>query len=1234
LNTKTLKFTWLKKIALWLTVIVIVLFIVISFLLAGAANPILNSHLKEISASITKNLGRKVQIQAVDLRVFPSFVFHLEQVKMGEVEGSQWSAKRVTLSKTSPQILYQEDMLHLKSVDIRFNVWQALLSGGKELTIDSLKIDGLYINVHRDVQGRFNFQDQVPKDPKKELKVVDQSQKPSENKKSTPLTADKIRDLLHAVKLKNVGLQGLHVTLIDEQAHQGDDTKDHPAHIIELTRADLFFPTLELTRKIDLSLQSSLLGVDNTFNIDFSIGPFDQWLASPKFDAYIHMLLADTSPTSSPLDTTPLHPLDIKAPDHSDTPQHKNKKEINLTPKRSSDTTGFNQHLMPFIDQWQRRTGTHLKLKKVSPNLKDHQQKVQWQLQLAQVGTKESQSSKSTSVEPSPSAKSQIEKLSLAPADHSKNASILIPIPVSIMIKSENVSFAKIAPYLPATLGIKIDKTKLQGALAFNFKPQQGLKSSGTMEFTGLQLQKNKNHKNPRWAAPLELVVAPNAHVDFTDQSITLSDFQVSLNQMSFYLNGQVKDLDQKMPRLNQLKVQTKKLNLSTILKLLPPVAHALPPGMKVGGPISLSVKTSGSGASQSIQSHINLNKLLLHLPKAVYKDANVPLEIQLNTQLSPTKISIKEFRTQLSDLDLNVKGTVGLRTQDVALTAQAKPFNIDRLMRLLPSVHDAVPKNVKIRGKASLDLNVKKMGKTIDLTSKLVLQGARLQTPDVRLIGDGIFTVKVKGNPSQNLSASAESKLSTLDIKAGKSFEKAKGVPFDFKIAIKKQSQSIQIPYFNLNIANIKLQGKAQQNAQGRVVLNSRLPMVSLEPLLNLLPSMKDASPGLKQGKLGFNFQLQLSPKSIQDLSVDLKEFKFQSPKNKMSGSLSFQNPQKPVIRFHLNAPKFSLSELSPASKQKQSSSKKSNTKSKPFTMPKLDFIGKMKITQGEANGIIFDHFDADIRLQKQVLNMKKMQVNVFKGNIRCHPLVISMPTGKKAKFNGEIDIKNIQLASIIKQSTGASQILSSKMSGSINLKGQGKTWTQMLPYVYGGGDLKLKETTLNTFDLQSQILKSLGKKVKKLFKSKKAKKFGFKNLLAKTKIKSGKVSFQKDLKISTPDGPLLLNGYAKLNGRLAFEAKWNLDPKKVGGWIGKKLKRKKPIPITFKLKGTLDNPKVKNVSAKPLIKVILKAYGMGKVGKVIDKVGDLFGKKKKRKKKKRKKKKRKKKKRKKKKR
>merc|ERR1712216_383231 len=138
------------------------------------------------------------------------------------------------------------------------------------------------------------------------------------------------------------------------------------------------------------------------------------------------------------------------------------------------------------------------------------------------------------------------------------------------------------------------------------------------------------------------------------------------------------------------------------------------------------------------------------------------------------------------------------------------------------------------------------------------------------------------------------------------------------------------------------------------------------------------------------------------------------------------------------------------------------------------------------------------------------------------------------------------------------------------INLKGQGKTWKQMIPYVYGGGDLELKETTFNTLNLQSQILKSLGKEVKKLLKRKKGKKFGFKNLLAKTDIKAGKLSFQKDLKISTPDGPLLLNGYAKLDGKIAFDAKWNLDPKKVGGWIGKRLKRKKTIPITFKLKGT----------------------------------------------------------------
>ena len=1245
MNQKSSQASWFKKVVIYLSITALVLLVVLGFLLSGAANPILNTYLNDISAKVTQTLGRKVQVESVDLRVFPSFVFHLQNVQLGEMKNSQWGAKREILGQSKSELLYHQDVMHLTSVDVRFNLWKALVSGGKELQVDACEVDGLYINLHRDAEGKFNLQDTAASNSvkKKDAESKDKKIAASKADKSSPLVAKKIRSILQAVELKNVALKNVRVMLIDEQAHAGEDQVKHPTHVLELVKADLFFPTLELARSVEMTFNMVLFGEDNQLSLELSVGPFDQWLASSSFDTYIKSLSAPSQPQQSkkePLDKIETLPpveesteegdyreIENQGPTYEEA-THQNKVKLKavdpiIRGKESSKAKKvmkYDEITLDFSSPFLSETPLLIvkgQAKNDGSTETDTQSKEKDKAQAQAQAQTQTQEAKGEQEQPEDSKKPSHKN----PLD----ALRALPIPVHIALKSKNVNFAALDPYLPSKLGLNLKQATLDGQFDFHLIPHKAIKSGGTMTFDGLKLRKNKSSKNPKWAKAISFMIAPRADLNLQDNKVSLTDFEVNLNQMSIHVNGQVTQLDQKVPHLNQFKLHTQKFNFSKILQLLPPVAQALPKGMKIAGPISIKVMSETNDTAQKIKSHIDLDQLKFYMPKAISKDAGVPLKLAVDTTLYPKQIKLHSLQLQLSDLNFKAQGSLLKNAKKIELTAQAKPFQIDRLMRLLPSVHDAIPADVKIKGQAALALDVKKNGKNVKVNSDVSLKGAYLTTPDLRLVGHGGVKLALNGDPTQNFQASVDSALSNLDIKVGETFEKPNQVPLEFKLKVLKKGSRIEMPSFNFNIANIKLQGKAQTDAQGKVFLSSRLPQVSLQPVLALLPSLKDSSPGLQKGKVAFDFRLNLNPNSLQKVSVDLKQFSFQSPKNSLIGKVTFENPQSPVIRFDLNADRFSLSEIVPASNsnaagEKASDKKQDSSQNQSFTMPKIDFIGKANIKKGEALGITFDHFNADIRLQKQVLSFQKMRVNIFEGSMNFHPLMISMPTGKKAQFKGEFDINKIQIASVTRQTMNGERSVKSLMSGSLKLNGKGKTWKEMMPYVYGAGDLQLQKTSLDAFNIEGQILKSLGKKVKKLLKAtrkrKKSDTLSFQNVLAQTHIKAGKVHLQKDLRIETDEGPLVLNGFVNLNGKLSLKARWQLKPKVVSRWIGKKIKRKKSIDIKFVMKGAVSDPKVRKVDADSLVKVILKAYGLGKVGKALDELDDFLGGKKKKKK------------------
>ena len=102
-------------------------------LLSGAASPIINLYLDQISDQIFQHTQRKVKIDSVDVRVFPQLVFEVNQTQLNDLALPQ----EVQSNRKDDTFLY------LDQLRIQFNTWKALVSLGKNLELDQMTIENV-----------------------------------------------------------------------------------------------------------------------------------------------------------------------------------------------------------------------------------------------------------------------------------------------------------------------------------------------------------------------------------------------------------------------------------------------------------------------------------------------------------------------------------------------------------------------------------------------------------------------------------------------------------------------------------------------------------------------------------------------------------------------------------------------------------------------------------------------------------------------------------------------------------------------------------------------------------------------------------------------------------------------------------------------------------------------------------------------------------------------------------
>jgi len=223
----------MKKFALVIGIVLaLVIVVMVAAVLTIKPDRIINQHKDEVALFVSQKLGREVKLGRVKSFFWPTFGAEIQTIALAGPAGS-----------SQPQVA-------LDSIEIKVDLVKALFSWGKQLEVKTLALRGLKVQVSRDKEGRWNFQD-----------VLDRlaSGAPAEPKKAPE--APKDLSFLEGAHIERVALEKARVEVNDATLGRSLAVSDL---LVELT-------DIRLGKPIALKLHALLEDGQNKSPIDLNL---------------------------------------------------------------------------------------------------------------------------------------------------------------------------------------------------------------------------------------------------------------------------------------------------------------------------------------------------------------------------------------------------------------------------------------------------------------------------------------------------------------------------------------------------------------------------------------------------------------------------------------------------------------------------------------------------------------------------------------------------------------------------------------------------------------------------------------------------------------------------------------------------------------------------------------------------------------------------------------------------
>lgn len=760
-----------------------------------------------------------------------------------------------------------------------------------------------------------------------------------------------------------------------------------------------------------------------------------------------------------------------------------------------------------------------------------------------------------------------------------------VPVPLhSITIKADGIDLAALLPYLGGAAPVAIGSARLSADLKLD-DPQARkgpIKLSGTLSVAQLAVGQPLGQ-------PFNLALAPNVLFDPGAGVLDLTGFSVALDDMTLKADGRLKGIGTS-PSLEGVKIRSENMDFDRLQALLPQLKQAVPPGGKLGGAFVVNLVVDGTAEAQVLQANLDFDKATLMLPGALSKPAGVNLHLKTKADLTPDSVVLHSFALGLGPLALDLVGSIKqFKHPIINLKGDTGRFEIGGLLRLIPSVHAAVPPDVQIAGQAQVSVQVAGTAEQVKGEVKLGIYGADLAVPGTTVQGTGEVVATLNGAPAKTMALTLDTDLAGMAIVAGEAFKKPAGTPLAIHAVADQAPGQTVIKTFGLDLGPLHVTGSATLGAA--MAVEATIASFSVEALAALLPALKDTP--YSKATIGLKLAGKGDPKRPATLEGKIEDLHFALGKNVLNGRAEVANLDAPRVRFDFDSPWLDLDALLPAGGAEEQPAD-TGPPQIPDIVKRIDGEGGLRVAQGVFTGIPFTKFVAQLSLKNGKLRFNKFDFDAYEGHFSGADTHADLGAAQPA-FGVKMSLKDVNAAGLLAAQAGMKKKnIQGRLSTTLDLAGQGLVWEQIAPSLAGEFGLSMLNGRVENLDTETAILAPVALLLPLLQKDKLVKGQAFKSLAGNFTIKNGMMTLKQPLAIVDDKATFKLDGGIGLDKSLRLTGTVDLTPKLLASLSGGRINPKRPIPVALKLGGTLDDPQITGIEVRALAEELAKAAGL----------------------------------------
>ncbi|MHB8874993.1 MAG: AsmA family protein [Myxococcaceae bacterium] len=744
----------------------------------------------------------------------------------------------------------------------------------------------------------------------------------------------------------------------------------------------------------------------------------------------------------------------------------------------------------------------------------------------------------------------------------------------SLKVKLTSVDLSRLSPYLPSKGIARIDSAVASadwqvGAIS----KDQPLPVKGTFELKQVQLGGGEK---------FDVSLAADLSADLSKLGVQIARLDLKVGSIELAMKGALEDLAA-APKFKDFTVSSKSLSPGALLAYYPAAKADLPEGLKLSGAAHLDVKATGDAARQKLSAVLDLAPLGIHYPGKLNKPKGMPMALSVAGDFSANEARLENLGVLLDDLDLRIRGTVkNFADPAFDLTAAAKPFSFDRLVRLAPAIGEELAKQkAKASGVGQLDGYLKGTQTNLDGKLELTLAGMKLDVPGTKVDGDMKMTARAVGNPKANLKADVQFDASQALIQVKEVMNKGVKTPLKLAMSLERTPERLDVRKFDLQLAELGLKVTGgidyPKNAVDVRVDLERLDLEKLAKTITAIPAAR-----VKNSFVGFRMAISGDPDRMETIELALTELSARIGRSDLAGSMRVKNPKKPEVTMTTRSTLLDLDELFPDDgKSKEKKEKKPTAAASAGDDPELKgykFTGDFEAKTVVYEGSQLTGFQCRVKLAEGVLDLEECTFGAYGGSVSAKGTQAEIWRGKMP-FKAQVVAKDIEIGQALSEQTRYGAVLQGKTNLDLRLSGQGYDTPSLEKFLVGSIDLGMKQGRFAKASLAESVVGQLGQ-LNQAAGSKAAALTNnnqIRDLAAKLEVKDGKMRLTQPVTFDLDGGKATLEGAVGIAGKLFLKGIYLLPGANLGKLTQGRCSSNEPLPIPVEIAGSLDGPEYK---------------------------------------------------------